>query len=260
MLQYQFVTDSYRLFATLNRICGRPNLWYNSSASQKFILRQVKNVDFSLIGEEEAYRIYKERPAYSNKDDQGKPIKAKKMDTQLLFLYGQLLCTGGGYDSAIHYFYRALYTAPNHPLILLSLAMGYIHHSLKRQSSNRHVLIMQGLTFLDRYRVARADTPTATDAEKQEVEFNFGRVYMTIGLSHLAVPRFERVLEMEEQRRAKRIAAASAATFCDEEKESNSVAEEENYAQEAAYQLQSIWAISGQPKKAREVTEKWLVL
>lgn len=286
MLQYQFVTDSYRLYAVLNRLCGRPNLWYNSGSSQKFILRQIKAVDFSLLGEG---FIFREKAAFTNKDQNGNPVKAEGMDIEMLLLYGQLLCAGGGhleglskivsfliYISTLRahvslavfanrfsqsdYFYRAHALDSDHPLILLSLALGYIHHSLKRQAANRHTLIAQGFTFLHAYRTARADAPLATDAEKQEVEFNFGRAYMTVGLAHLAVPCFGKVLQMDDDRRGKKARENNDREMSIDGTDGTGCEGGENYALEAAYQLQGIWALSGQTELALKVTEKWLIL
>ena len=101
MREYQFVTDSYRLYSAFHRHCHRPHLWYNSSASQKYILRQVKAVDFSLIGEQRALALYNERASFTTRDQQGNILRAESVDVALLMLYGQILYAGGSYAYAL---------------------------------------------------------------------------------------------------------------------------------------------------------------
>ena len=101
MREYQFVTDSYRLYSALHRHCYRPHLWYNSGASQKYILRQVKAIDFSLIGEDRALALYNERASFTTRDQQGNAVRADSMDIALLMLYGQILYAGGSYAYAL---------------------------------------------------------------------------------------------------------------------------------------------------------------
>jgi general transcription factor 3C polypeptide 3 (transcription factor C subunit 4) len=76
-------------------------------------------------------------------------------------------------------------------MINLSLALGYIHYALKRQSENRHYLIMQGFSFL------RLRPPTVFHPlqEKQEAEYNVAHLSL-LGLTHLAVPYYQKCLEL----------------------------------------------------------------
>lgn len=126
-------------------------------------------------------------------------------------------------------------------MINLSLALGYIHYALKRQSENRHHLIMQGFSFLFAYYDLRK--VSNVPSERQEGEFNVGRAYHLLGLTHLAIPFYERCLVMSE----------------DIEQTSGGDAVED-FATEAAFALQGIWAASGEVHLAQEVTEKWLLL
>lgn len=99
--EYQFVTDGYSLFSALNRLCDSENLWYNCGASQKYILRQIKAVDFSLLGDPPRKNLFQERAAYSTKDTDGILVRAKAMDVALLMLYGHILYAGKSYASAV---------------------------------------------------------------------------------------------------------------------------------------------------------------
>lgn len=100
MKEYQFVTDGYRLFSALNRLSDSDNGHFNSGPSQKFILRQVKAVDYSLISEPTRKSIFQDKPGYS-KDSSGDPILAAEMDVALLMLYGQILYAGRNFVFAL---------------------------------------------------------------------------------------------------------------------------------------------------------------
>lgn len=126
-------------------------------------------------------------------------------------------------------------------MVNLSLALGYIHHALKRQSENRHYLIMQGFSFLFEYYDLRKVSDVAS--ERQECEFNVGRAYHMLGLTHLAIPYYERCLTISEE--IQKTSGGDAV---------------EDFVTEAAYALQGIWAASGDAHWAQKVTEKWLVL
>lgn len=101
MKEFQFVTDGYRLYSTLNRVCDTSKSWYNSGPSQKYILRQVKAMDFSLIGEDRHKSRFQERASYTTKDESGNQIQAHEMDVALLMLYGHILYAGTSYSYAL---------------------------------------------------------------------------------------------------------------------------------------------------------------
>lgn len=101
MKNYQFVTDGYRLFAALNRLCDSENSWFNCGPSQKYVLRQLKAVDFSLLGEARRKTLFQERASYTTKDSKGNPIQADDMDVALLMLYGHILYAGKSYAYAV---------------------------------------------------------------------------------------------------------------------------------------------------------------
>ncbi|KAI9873850.1 MAG: transcription factor TFIIIC subunit tfc4 [Pleopsidium flavum] len=239
MKEYQFSSDSYRLFSALNRLCNGPSSWYNSGPSQKYILRQVKAMDFSLLGDERRRSIFQEKASYTTKDESGKPIPAEEMDVALLMLYGHILYAGTSYSYALNYFFRAFALDPINPMINLSLALGYIHYALKRQSENRHYLVMQGFSFLFAYYDLRQSS--ASLQEKQEAEYNVARTYLLLGLTHLAVPYYQKCLELSQEIHS-----------------SQAVGHTEDFGREAAVALQGIWGQGGDLELARVVTEKWL--
>lgn len=99
--EYQFVTDGYRLYAGLNHLGDKENAWYNSSPSQKYVLRQLKAMDFSLVGDTRCKTLYNEKASYFTKDEAGNPIPAADLDIGLLMLYGHILYFGRSYAYSI---------------------------------------------------------------------------------------------------------------------------------------------------------------
>lgn len=126
-------------------------------------------------------------------------------------------------------------------MIKLSLALGYLHYALKRQADNRHHILLQGLAFLLEYYDCRQWSSSLS--EKQEAEYNVAHAYHLLGLTHLAIPYYQRCLAMSEAVRLEESGCGA-----------------EDFAQEAAFALQSFWAASGNVEKARELTKKWLVV
>ena len=100
MKDCQFVTDAYRLFSALNRLSDGNHGWFNCGPSQKYILRQVKAMDFSLARDERGRNTYQERSAYTAKDSEGNIILPQTMDVSLLMLYGHVLYAGKSYAYA----------------------------------------------------------------------------------------------------------------------------------------------------------------
>jgi general transcription factor 3C polypeptide 3 (transcription factor C subunit 4) len=219
----------------------------------KFMLRQIKAMDYALPDDPSRPKptqrarksIYQERALLSR--DEGESTPSEGLDVALLVLYGHILYSGNSFYSALNYFFRAYARDDQNPAILLSIALCYIHQSLKRQSENRHYLIMQGLSFMHEYRRSRS-REGALLQERQEMEFNFARVWHSLGLVHLAVEGYQRTLSLGELIQA------------DSQRKSAEQAFVEDFSTEAAMALQTIYALNGDPVAAREVTEKWLVI
>lgn len=136
---------------------------------------------------------------------------------------------------------RAFALDPNNPIINLSLALGYIHYAIKRQADNRHQLILQGFAFLFAYYAIRRGSQLAI--ERQEAEYNVARTYHLLGLTDPAIAYYLRCLALDSD--VQRTHASRSA---------------ENFATEAAFALRGLWVASGNFVRAREVTEKWLVI
>ncbi|KAF7712462.1 Uncharacterized protein PECH_004325 [Penicillium ucsense] len=271
--EYQFVTDTYRLFSMLSHLAGNPRKsLFNSSPSMKFMLRQIKAMDFTLPdadGKPKPPRqsVWRERAALSTKDEDGNSVPAYELDIALLVLYGHILYSGNSFYPALNYFFRAYALDDQNPVVLLSIALCYIHHSHKRQCENRHYLIMQGLSFLHEYRRVRGKHGAALQ-ELQEVEFNFARVWHGLNLSHLAIEGYQRVLQLGEQIEQE---TSKGSTDMDNDDDIQMIGVEESsarhgqgfvedFSREAAYALQCLYAVGGDVSTAKDITEKWLVI
>jgi len=146
-------------------------------------------------------------------------------------------------------------------MITLSLALAYLHYALKRQSSNRHHLLVQGFSFLFAYYDFRK--VSQIPSERQEGEFNVARAYHMLGLTHLAIPYYERVLRIsEEMGEGERGGGegGDGAKGGDGREQERGGAGGEDFATEAAFALQGIWAAGGEVDLAQKLTEKWLLL
>ncbi|KAI4287069.1 MAG: hypothetical protein L6R35_003675 [Caloplaca aegaea] len=240
MKEFQFVTDGYRLFSAVNRLYDGKNTWFNSGPSQKYVRRQLRAMDYSLVGQNQARSTNQERASYTSKDGEGNPIHASDMDLALLILYGHILYLGKSFGVALNYFFRAFAFDPTNPIINLSLALAYVQHAMKRQSTNRHQLIAQGLTFLFDYYDLRRRSRNLS--EREEAEFNVARTYHMLGLTHLAIPFYERCLANNSGPQA--IPASIG----------------NHFAAEAAFALRNIWAANKEMGKASDIGRRYFVL
>lgn len=193
-------------------------------------------------------------------------------DPYLLLMYGHLLAASGSHLGALNYYLRAYAVQPTHALTSLCIGLAYLQHALKRQCDNRHAYVLQGVAFVREYRRLRLLDDNNGDDEgggngggaannrRMEVEFNEARAWQLLGLLHLAVPAYERVLriarDVEEKEKDKDDVVMAEADGAMRKK---MTFKEPGFAREAAYALQGIYAVGGDVEMAREVTERWLV-
>ncbi|KAJ8065552.1 hypothetical protein OCU04_006231 [Sclerotinia nivalis] len=236
MREYQFTTDSYRMYAAIARLCQSPVSWYCSGPEQKYMLRQVKAMDFNLVDKSRRQKGYAEKAGYTSQDKNGKPILNDDMDVALLMLYGHILYSGTSYAYSLNYFLRAYALDPNNAIINLNIGLAYVHHSLKRQADNRQFMILQGLTFLFDYYNSRKQS--AVVEERQEAHYNLARVYHMLGVSHLAIKYYLRVLGETKDRESSR----------------------EDITIDTAHNLKILCMITGNRKLANVIARQWLVI
>lgn len=241
--------EAYQLLAALNRFSTGSN-WFSSGPAQKFMLRMVKQYDYlamtpearaqiewSIQGPSLATRLAKEEEA-------GNKIE---LDAGVLMIYGHMVAQANHSHSALPYFFRALALQPDNICVNLSIAAMFVQNSMKRQTDNRQFGINQGLSALCRYYELRVASGKACDI--QEAEYNVARMWHHLGLTHLAIPAYEKVLELSAQVQA-------------EESDSDAPpdTEVEDFAPEAAFALQGFYALVGNDEAANAIGEKWLVM
>lgn len=76
--------------------------------------------------------------------------------------------------------------------------------------------------------------------ERQEAHYNVARMYHLLGLTHLAIPYYQLVL--------------------DEITDQTPRSTREDLVIDAAYNLQTMYAIAGNMQLARQITKRWLVV
>ncbi|KZV61169.1 TPR-like protein [Peniophora sp. CONT] len=153
----------------------------------------------------------------------------------LVTIYGQISLAAKSYQSALFYLLHAYDYCPDDPMINLCLAVASMGRAMQRQADNRHHLIAQAMAFLTRYRELRSGDSNGL----QEVEYNFGRAFQTLGLNSHAVKHYERALELAEAR-----------TQADPQ--------DVGLAKETAYNLSIIYVTTGATSLAEALYRRWL--
>ncbi|KAH7127730.1 hypothetical protein EDB81DRAFT_809969 [Dactylonectria macrodidyma] len=174
------MSDSYRMFALLSSLCQSPVSWYTSGPAQKYILRQIKAMD-------DAHEANRADGVHGNPNDtQTRPA----LDACLLMLYGHILFTSTSYTYALGYFLRSYAFDAKNPMVNLSLGLAYVHYGLKRQSTNRQYLLLQGQSFLSQYAELGSGSGTLSQRNhpsKAEAYYNLGRLFQLLGVNYLAL-------------------------------------------------------------------------
>jgi general transcription factor 3C polypeptide 3 (transcription factor C subunit 4) len=249
--EYPFGSDLFRLYSSVNRLCSFPE-GFATGPAYKVLMRYIKTMDFALLSPEQRiwynFRDASDRTAWFQNAVNSQTVKSvKDHDPALFALYAHVLMCGGSYMAALNYYFRAYAVTPNDPVVNLSIGVAYIQHAMKRLSENRQYQIQQGLAFVYRYYELRTADGVATHC--QEAEFNVGRMWHSLGLVAFAIPAYERCIGLSGR------VQAEARDRCED---GNWACED--FATEAAFAIQSIYAISGNLEGARKVTEEVLVI
>jgi general transcription factor 3C polypeptide 3 (transcription factor C subunit 4) len=246
--EHPFSSDLFRLFSCVNRLCAFPE-GYSTGPSHKILLRYIKTMDFALLTEEQRiWYNFRDRKDTAGGFTNSVNVEDVKFvvdhDPALFALYAHVLSCGGSYMAALNYYFRAFALTPDDPILNLSIGIAYIQHAMKRLSENRQFQIQQGLAFVHRYYELRVKDDIAIHV--QEAEFNVARVWHGLGLVSLAIPAYEKCIGLSER----------------VEREARDQGEwgHEDFKYEAAFAVQSIYAISGNYAGARKVTEDVLVI
>lgn len=91
------------------------------------------------------------------------------------------------------YFLRARSLDPTNSMVNLSLGLAYVHYGLKRQSTNRQYLLLQGQAFLAQYAQPLSDDSSYSIAERH---YNMGRMFHLLGISHLSSKYYAHALDL----------------------------------------------------------------
>ena len=141
------------------------------------------------------------------------------------------------------YYFRARDLGLVDPLLDLSIGLAYIHRAVQRQADNRHIMILQGFTFIMQYyRLTLKKSESYARRERarirQSAEYNVGRAFHQLGLLTYAVKYYEQVIEISEGEGGL----------------------ERDLIFEAVHNLSLIYCLSGNVEAARLITEKYLVI
>ena len=111
--------------------------------------------------------------------------------------------------------------SPTDPVVLLSLGISFLLRALQSRCENRNYTIATGLTFIQKYRKA--------SGENSQTNYNLARAFHQIGLYHLAIPLYQKVLDANQ-----------------------------GFVRESAHNLAFIYVSVGSPKLAQSLYKKYL--
>jgi len=240
---------SFQLLAAANRLCFGCGAG-SDAREQKFMARMVKMMDFMILPPQARDKIHWDQ--HSSLQSRLERLQGPaELDAGILILFGNMmLLQPNQHSAALPYYLRALAAQPMSYSINLCVAMAYIICAMKRQTDNRQYGIQQGLSFLYRYRDLRMASGQPCDI--QEAEYNVAKTWHLLGLTHLAIPGYEKVLELSE---------AVQADYQRNGRDGGEVNfQAENLATEAAFALQQLFSLVGNEDAARMITEEWLVI
>ncbi|KAI3406719.2 TFC4 [Candida oxycetoniae] len=196
---------------------------------QKYFLRQLKAYDSSYS------KVH--ITGMSNVTANLSNVTLGECHADLVYIYGNLLGGNRSYSSSIFYMNRAYEHYNRDPMICLMLALSHLHRSMQRLSANRHIQLLQGISYFLEYQQHRSNNGTLY--EIQEIQYNFGRLFHTLGLSSLAIRHYNKVLSISDE---------------------NELDDDYNLSREAAYNLSLIYNLNGNTHYASELAEKYLVI
>lgn len=196
---------------------------------QKYFLRHLKAYDSLLTSSKISGSAHVTIDASQHTFNREHP--------QLLYIYACLLGSNRTFSSPIVYLTRAYRQYNQDPTLCFMLGLAHVHRSMQRNSNNRHIQLLQGISYLLEYKETRERG--ATVYEKQEIEYNFGRLFHMLGLSTLAVNHYNKVLEYHD-------------TLKDDPTYDMLI--------EAAYNLSLIYTINGNTELTRVITERYLTI
>ncbi|KAF0046283.1 hypothetical protein F2P81_002812 [Scophthalmus maximus] len=110
----------------------------------------------------------------------------------LCVLCGHNAMVSGSFKHALGQYVQAFQTHPDNPLHSLCVGLTFFHMASQKFVAKRHILVMQGFSFLWRYVELRG--------ECQESLYNLGRALHQMGLTHLAIHYYQKALSLPAQK------------------------------------------------------------
>uniref|UniRef100_A0A8C2T2V4 Ral transcription factor IIIC subunit 3 n=1 Tax=Coturnix japonica TaxID=93934 RepID=A0A8C2T2V4_COTJA len=116
-------------------------------------------------------------------------LMLKNPDNHVLcVLNGHNAFVSGSFKHALGQYVQAFRANPDEPLYSLCIGLTFIHMASQKYVLKRHALLVQGFSFLHRYLDLRGPC--------QETFYNLGRGLHQLGLLHLAIHYYQKVLEL----------------------------------------------------------------
>ncbi|KAF2481944.1 hypothetical protein BDY17DRAFT_325449 [Neohortaea acidophila] len=251
---------AFHLLAASGRLSHGSEPYLYDKKSGKWLHDTVNTIDTSIRKAAEARRV--EIAAGWIHPDAPEPIGQQQApDAALLMVHAQNAAASDStakHYTALPFLLRALSLQPQNLVLNLSLATTYITLAMRdtTSSAERTAELTHALAFFTRYYDLR--TASGKAAHLQEAEYNLARFWHQLGLVHLAVPGYEKVLERSEE------VGRDFETERRGEEELGLLpgegAECEDFAAEAAFALQRIFVEAGNEQAAKAIGERWLVL
>jgi general transcription factor 3C polypeptide 3 (transcription factor C subunit 4) len=83
-------------------------------------------------------------------------------------------------------------------MVNLSLGLAYVHYGLKRQSTNRQYLLLQGQSFLSQYADFSRQQGQSCPMAEAEAYYNLGRLFQLLGINSIALEYYAKARKVEE--------------------------------------------------------------
>lgn len=225
MNEYQFASDSFRLYLASFIPNSEMEQKYADAPSQKFLLRQIKAFDYLKDPGNDAI-VGKATITKTNVD-------LSKDHFTLNYIYASYLFMNKSYTSALVYLMKLYYSYPNNPELLFLLSLANLHRSVQRKTLNSSFQVLQGLSYMMEY----IKTKDQSDPYyRMEALYNLGRYFNLLGLDHIAVVFYGRVLNIEVDDSAY------------------------DLKKEAAHNLYTIYNLNGNHAQAEAIMDEYLVI
>ncbi|KAI8066425.1 hypothetical protein BC940DRAFT_275295 [Gongronella butleri] len=180
------------------------------------------------------------------------------LSSHLLTLYGHFLMLSNNFLPALVFYMRSFAVNPDDPLNTLCIAIANLMRGMQRRTDNRHLQVIKAMEFLGHYARLRN--------HNQEAEYNMGRAFHAIGLSHLAVRHYERALVLPSAANEGKVAPKAMEHIYTYPSPDMDVDNDEmdydptDLSREAAYNLHLIYMTSGAPAMAQLLLMKYCTI